>query len=76
MNVASQKISKLKDLKSPKGNFLLGNLSDFNKKNKHYILEEWAKQYGDFYTIKLGPKRVLVTSDTESKFLYFKTKTS
>jgi hypothetical protein len=36
----------LNDLKTPKGSFILGNLKDFKKKDKHRILEEWAKQFG------------------------------
>lgn len=55
----------LNDLKTPKGTFFLGNLKDFKKKNKHRILEEWAKEYGDFYTIKLGPVKALVSSNPE-----------
>ena len=55
----------LNDLKTPKGSFILGNLKDFKKKNKHRILEEWSKQYGELYTIKLGPLKVLVSANTD-----------
>lgn len=55
----------LNDLKTPKGSFFLGNLSDFKKKNKHRILEEWAKEFGTLYTIKLGPLKALVSADTD-----------
>ncbi|CAL2107499.1 conserved hypothetical protein [Tenacibaculum sp. 190524A02b] len=55
----------LDDLKSPKGSFLLGNLKDFKKKNKHRILEDWAKEYGELFTIKLGPKKILVSANHE-----------
>ena len=59
----SNTIIKLENLKSPKGSFLLGNLKDFKKKNKHRILEKWADELGDVYTIKLGPLKVLVSSN-------------
>ncbi|WP_422091376.1 cytochrome P450 [Tenacibaculum ovolyticum] len=55
----------LNDLKTPKGSFILGNLKDFKKKDKHRILEEWAKQFGELYTIKLGPLKVLVSADSD-----------
>ncbi|PKH51694.1 hypothetical protein CXF68_13820 [Tenacibaculum sp. Bg11-29] len=55
----------LNDLKTPKGSFILGNLKDFKKKNKHRILEEWAKQFGELYTIRLGPLKVLVSANTD-----------
>ncbi|WP_299104468.1 cytochrome P450 [uncultured Tenacibaculum sp.] len=58
------KLSTLKDLKTPKGSFFLGNLKDFKKKNKHRILEQWANELGDLYTIKLGPIKALVSADT------------
>ncbi|CAM1341169.1 cytochrome P450 [Tenacibaculum amylolyticum] len=55
----------LNDLKTPKGKFLSGNLNDFKKKNKHRILEDWAKEYGELYTIKLGPIKALVSASTD-----------
>ncbi|WP_157578311.1 cytochrome P450, partial [Tenacibaculum ovolyticum] len=55
----------LNDLKTPKGSFILGNLKDFKKKDKHRILEDWAKQFGELYTIKLGPLKVLVSADSD-----------
>lgn len=55
----------LKDLHSPKPKFLLGNLKEFRKKNKHLILEQWAKEFGKVYTIKLGPVKALVSADPD-----------
>ncbi len=65
METTNESIINLSDLKTPKGSFLLGNLKDFKKKNKHRILEKWAKDFGNLYTIKLGPLKVLVSADLE-----------
>ena len=65
MATTNKSITTLNDLKTPKGSFLLGNLKDFKKKNKHRILEKWAKDFGNLYTIKLGPLKVLVSADLE-----------
>ncbi len=65
MTKQNNSIRTLNDLKTPKGSFILGNLKDFKKKNKHRILEEWAKQYGELYTIKLGPLKVLVSANPD-----------
>lgn len=65
MNTPDTTLISLKDLKTPKGNFLSGNLNDFKKKNKHRILEEWVKEYGELYTIKLGPIKALVSASPD-----------
>ena len=65
MSTTTSLLRQLNDLKTPKGGFLSGNLKDFKKKNKHRILEGWTNQYGEFYTIKLGPAQILVSSNPE-----------
>ncbi|WAC01825.1 hypothetical protein N7U66_18405 [Lacinutrix neustonica] len=39
-----QKPKTIKDLKSPKGTFLLGHLPQFNVSNKHQVLERWVEE--------------------------------
>lgn len=65
MNSSNTAVITLKNLSSPKGSFISGNLKDFKKKNKHRILEKWAKEHGELYTIKLGPIKVLVSANTD-----------
>ncbi len=65
MTTSTADLLKISDLKSPKGSFLLGNLKEFKQKNKHRILEDWAKEYGELYTIKLAAKTILVSADTD-----------
>jgi cytochrome P450 len=43
---------------------LLGNLLGLSIKRLHLDLEKWARRYGDVYVFRLGPKPVLVISDT------------
>ncbi|CAE6523007.1 unnamed protein product [Rhizoctonia solani] len=42
---------------------LLGNLNIFPKVEAHYKLTEWARQYGDIYSIKMGPGTAIVITD-------------
>ncbi len=63
MTTQNTTLTLLKDLKTPKGSFISGNLNDFKKKDKHRILEEWVKEYGELYTIRLGPIKALVSAN-------------
>lgn len=56
---------QLEDLPAPGALPWLGNLHQIDRKQLHAKLEEWAETLGPTYTFKLGPKRVLVTSEVE-----------
>jgi cytochrome P450 len=56
---------RLKDLPAPGALPWLGNLHQLDSKRLHGQLEAWGRTFGQTYTIKLGPKRILVTSDVE-----------
>nr|WP_249792537.1 cytochrome P450 [Bradyrhizobium sp. BRP22] len=56
---------RLEDLPAPRGLPLLGNLLQLDPKQLHIQLETWSRELGSTYTIKLGSKRVLVTSSVE-----------
>jgi cytochrome P450 len=56
---------RLKDFPAPGGLPWLGNLHQLDSKRLHAQLEAWGKALGRTYTLKLGSKRVLVTSDVE-----------
>jgi hypothetical protein len=43
----------------------VGNLHQIDPKRLHTQLEAWCHALGPTYTFKLGPKRILVTSDIE-----------
>ncbi|KAJ8072218.1 hypothetical protein PM082_015776 [Marasmius tenuissimus] len=45
---------------------ILGNLHIFPTENTHYKLTEWARQYGDIYSLKLGPGAAIVLTGIEA----------
>lgn len=53
----------LKNLPSPKGKLILGHLSAFNRRDKHRVLENWAKESGNLFKIRLVSKRFIVSAD-------------
>jgi cytochrome P450 len=57
-------VRTLADLPGPKGVPLLGNALQLDPKRIHLIIEDWVRQYGPMFTIRLGPKPVFVSSDT------------
>jgi cytochrome P450 len=44
---------------------LLGNLDIFPTEFAHYKFTEWARQYGDIYSLKIGPKTAVVITSME-----------
>ncbi|OEJ98889.1 hypothetical protein A8C32_06790 [Flavivirga aquatica] len=59
------KIIKIKDLKSPKGAFLLGHLPQFNTYNKHQVLERWVEESGDLFKINFVGKEFVVSANPD-----------
>ena len=55
----------IKDLKSPKGHFLLGHLPQFNASNKHQVLERWVDECGDLFKINFVGKQFIVSANPE-----------
>lgn len=55
----------IKDLKSPKGTFLLGHLPQFNVSNKHQVLERWVEESGDLFKIHFVGKAFVVSANPE-----------
>lgn len=55
----------IKNLQSPSGDFLLGNLKDFKSDLKHQFLENWAYEFGKVYKINLLGKKFVVSTDTD-----------
>jgi len=53
----------LDDLPGPDGLPLLGNALQLPAARLHQVLEDWAAQFGPMYTIRMGPRRAVVTTD-------------
>lgn len=56
-------VRTLADLPGPKGVPLLGNALQLDPSRLHLIIEDWVRQYGPMFVIRLGPKPVFVSSD-------------
>jgi hypothetical protein len=56
---------RLEDLPAPSALPWLGNLHQLDPKRLHAQLEAWCHALGPTFTFKLGPKRILVTSNVE-----------
>ena len=53
----------LKNLPSPKGKRILGHLPAFNRRDKHRVLENWVKESGNLFKIRLLSKQFIVSAD-------------
>lgn len=54
---------QLDDLPGPKPLPLLGNMLQIDNNRLHLVLEKWAATYGQIFTYRLGPQRVLAIAD-------------
>lgn len=50
-------------LPGPKGIPLFGNALQIKSDEMHLQLEAWARQFGPYYKLKLGPRRIMVVAD-------------
>ena len=53
----------LDDLPGPKQLPVVGNLHQLDSSRAHLILEEWAARYGSVYQFRMGPRRIVATTD-------------
>lgn len=65
-------VRQLSELPHPKGIPFFGNFWQVPLDNMHGKFEEWAREFGDYYTLQLGPQQVLVISNLESALHLFK----
>ena len=56
-------LRNIQDLPGPRGIPVLGNLLQIDTPRMHQQLEAWCAEFGPFYKLKLGPRRVLVVGD-------------
>jgi len=59
------KPTSIKSLPSPKGNFILGHLPQFNVSNKHQVLERWVDECGDLFKINFVGNEFVVSANPE-----------
>lgn len=56
-------IKKIKDLPTPKGQFILGHLNQFKADNKHQVLERWVEECGELFKINFAGKEFIVSAN-------------
>lgn len=61
--VASPMLRCLTDLPGPKGLPLIGNALQIESHLFHQKLEQWSREFGAYFVVKLGPRRLLIISD-------------
>ncbi|MDQ6881230.1 MAG: cytochrome P450 [Pseudomonadota bacterium] len=59
-------VKKISDLPGPRGLPWLGNTLQVDRHRLHLQLEDWARKYGDAYTITIVPRRFVVLSDPDA----------
>ena len=50
-------------LPGPKGIPVFGNALQIKSHEMHLQLEAWAREYGPYYKLRLGPRRIMVVAD-------------
>ena len=59
------RLGSLSTIPGPRGQLLLGNLMQLDVPRLHLQLEEWAREHGSLYHLRLGNKQVIVDSDPD-----------
>jgi cytochrome P450 len=54
------------DLPGPRGLPLLGNALQMKGPKMHLQMEQWCREYGPYYRVKVGPRRLLVVGEHQA----------
>lgn len=54
----------IQDLPGPRGLPVLGMLHRWRPSRAHQLFEQWARQYGPIYRVRLGPQPIVVVSES------------
>src|SRR5438105_2732712 len=57
---------RIADLPGPRGWPVLGNAPQVRRDRLHQHVEAWAKEFGDVYRFRLGPRVFVVLSNPET----------
>ena len=60
------RLRHIADLPGPRGLPLLGNALQVDMPRFHQQLEQWAREFGPYYRLRLGPRLLLVVADHEA----------
>ena len=59
------KTLNIDNLPSPKGKFIIGNVSELTSNKSHQALENWVKEAGNVFKINLFGKKMIVSADPD-----------
>jgi cytochrome P450 len=59
-------------LPGPRGLPLIGSLHRWDASRAHLILEQWAREHGPIYRLRLGPQPMVVVSDADAMLAVLK----
>lgn len=59
-------LRRIDDLPGPRGVPLIGNLLQIDAPRMHQQLEQWCREFGPFFKLRMGPRRLLIVGDHEA----------
>ena len=59
-------LRQIDELPGPRGWPLIGNAREVETSRVHLVAEAWQRRYGDFFQMRIGPRRFLVIADADA----------
>lgn len=63
MSMETTALRRIDDLPGPRGAPLIGNLLQIEAPRMHQQLEQWCREFGPFFKLQLGRRRLLIVGD-------------
>jgi cytochrome P450 len=63
--MTSTALRQIKDLPGPRRLPIVGNMFQISRPRIHQTVENWAREFGPLFQMKIGPRRLLVVADPD-----------